>query len=96
MLTYLLVCCQSQNSPYYGVGVGVLCPPKLYEGGGVIKERDAKLLNNPDIAIMMPLCIVCRRGSGATPTGPVGMEELSPRPVDPLIGMGSEIITLGL
>lgn len=86
MLTYLLACCQSQNSPDLGVGVGV----------GVIKERDAKLLNNPDIAIMMPLCIVCRRGSGATPTGPVGMEELSPRPVNPLIGMGSEIITLGL
>ena len=43
-----------------------------------------------------PLGLVTARGGGASGTGPVGMEELTARAVDPLVGMGTEVVALCL
>ena len=39
---------------------------------------------------------ISRSGSGTTPAGPVSMEELATRLIDPLVCVGAEIIPLGL
>src|ERR1019366_4106118 len=51
---------------------------------------------NRESQIVNPLCGICAGGGGASVARPVGVEELAAGLVESLVGMGAEVVALGL